>query len=46
MTVDGGLSDFAAIIKLSDKAPMELIDKLIDFSTKQKELIKCKKCSN
>ena len=35
MTVDGGLSDFTAINYLMDKAPKELIDKLMDFSRKQ-----------
>ena len=32
MTVDGGMSDFSAINSLSDKAPKELIAKLMDFS--------------
>ena len=31
MTVDGGMSDFSAINYLSDKAPRELITRLIDF---------------
>lgn len=35
MTVDGGLSDFTAINYLMDKAPKELIAKLMDFSRKQ-----------
>ena len=35
MTIDGGLSDFTAINYLMDKAPKELIDKLMDFSRKQ-----------
>ena len=46
MTVDGGLSDFTAINYLMDKAPKELIDKLMDFSRKQQRLLKCKKRSN
>ena len=46
MTVDGGLSDFSAINYLSDKAPKELIAKLMDFSRKQERLLKCKKRSN
>lgn len=46
MTVDGGLSDFTAINYLMDKAPKELIDKLMDFSRKQERLLKCKKRSN
>ena len=46
MTVDGGQSDFTAINYLSDKAPKELIAKLIDFSRKQEKLLKCKKRSN
>ena len=46
MTVDGGLSDFSAINYLSDKAPKELITKLMDFSRKQERLLKCKKRSN
>ena len=46
MTVDGGLSDFTAINYLMDKAPKELIDKLMDFSRKQERVLKCKKCSN
>ena len=46
MTVDGGLSDFTAINYLVDKAPKELIDKLMDFSRKQERLSKCKKHSN
>ena len=46
MTVDGGLSDFTAINYLMDKAPKELIDKLMDFSKKQYRLLKCKKRSN
>ena len=45
MTVDGGLSDFTAINILSDKAPKDLINKLMDFSRKQ-ERLKCKKHSN
>ena len=45
MTVDGGLSDFTAINYLSDKAPGNLIKKLIDFSKKQERLL-CKKHSN
>lgn len=45
MTVDGGLSDFTAINILSDKAPKDLINKLMDFSRKQ-ERLKCKKRSN
>ena len=44
MTVDGGMSDFSAINYLSDKAPSELIAKLIEFSKKQDIL--CKKRSN
>ena len=31
MTVDGGLSDFSAINYLMDKAPKELIARLMDF---------------
>lgn len=46
MTVDGGLSDFTAINYLMDKAPKELIAKLMDFSRKQERVLKCKKCSN
>lgn len=46
MTVDGGMSDFSAINYLSDKAPKELITKLMDFSRKQERLLKCKKRSN
>lgn len=46
MTVDGGLSDFSAINSLSDKAPKELIAKLVDFSRNQERLLKCKKRSN
>ena len=46
MTVDGGISDFNAINYLSDKAPKELIVKLMDFSRKQERLLKCKKRSN
>lgn len=46
MTVDGGLSDFTAINILSDKAPKDLINKLMDFSRKQERLSKCKKRSN
>lgn len=46
MTEDGGQSDFTAINNLSDKAPKELIAKLIDFSRKQEKLLKCKKHSN
>lgn len=46
MTVDGGLSDFTAINYLMDKAPKELIDKLMDFSRNQERLLKCKKRSN
>jgi len=46
MTVDGGLSDFTAINILSDKAPKDLINKLMDFSRKQERLLKCKKRSN
>jgi hypothetical protein len=46
MTVDGGLSDFSAINSLSDKAPKELIAKLMDFSRNQERLLKCKKRSN
>ena len=42
MTVDGGLSDFAAINILSEKAPKDLIIKLRDFSRKQERLL-CKK---
>lgn len=38
MTVDGGLSDFSAINYLSDKAPGNLIKKLIDFSKNQERL--------
>jgi hypothetical protein len=45
MTVDGGMSDFAAINILSDKAPKELIVKLMDFSRKQEKLL-WKKRSN
>jgi len=45
MTVDGGLSDFTAINILSDKAPKDLINKLMDFSRKQ-ERLKCKKRSS
>ena len=40
MTVDGGMSDFSAINSLSDKAPKELIIKLMDFSRKQVSIIK------
>ena len=40
MTVDGGMSDFSAINYLSDKAPKELIAKLMDFSRKQVSIIK------
>lgn len=46
MTVDGGMSDFSAINSLSDKAPKELIAKLMDFSRMQERLSKCKKRSN
>ena len=46
MTVDGGQSDFSAINYLSDKAPKELIVRLMDFSRKQERLLKCKKRSN
>ena len=46
MTVDGGMSDFSAINYLSDKAPKELIAKLMDFSRKQERLLKCKKRSS
>lgn len=46
ITVDGGLSDFSAINSLSDKAPKELIAKLMDFSRMQDRLSKCKKRSN
>lgn len=46
MTVDGELSDFTAINSLSDKAPKELITKLMVFSRKQERLLKCKKRSN
>lgn len=46
MTVDGGLSDFNSINYLSDKAPKELIAKLMDFSRKQEMLLKCKKRSS
>jgi hypothetical protein len=46
MTVDGGMSDFAAINYLTDKAPKELIIRLMDFSRKQERILKCKKCSN
>lgn len=46
MTVDGGMSDFAAINYLMDKAPKELIVNLMDFSRKQERLLKCKKLSN
>ena len=46
MTVDGGMSDFYAINYLSDKAPKELIIRLMDFSRKQERLLKCKKRSN
>ena len=35
MTVDGGLSDFTTINYLSDKAPKDLIVRLMDFSRKQ-----------
>ena len=45
MTVDGGVSDFSAINYLSDKAPSNLITKLIDFSKKQERLL-CKKRSS
>ena len=44
MTVDGGLSDFNAINYLSDKAPGNLITKLINFSKKQEKV--CKKHSS
>ena len=44
MTVDGGLSDFTAINYLSDKAPSNLITKLIEFSKKQEKV--CKKRSS
>ena len=40
LTVDGGLSDFAAINYLMDKAPKMLITKLMDFSRKQEKLLK------
>ena len=46
MTVDGGLSDFNAINYLSDKAPKDLIIRLMDFSRKQERLLKCKKHSS
>lgn len=46
MTVDGGMSDFSAINYLSDKAPRELIARLIDYSRKQERELKCKKRSN
>jgi hypothetical protein len=46
MTVDGEMSDFSSINYLSDKAPKELIAKLMDFSRKQERLLKCKKRSN
>ena len=46
MTVDGGMSDFSVINYLSDKAPKELIIRLMDFSRKQERLLKCKKHSN
>lgn len=46
MTVDGGLSDFNAINYLSDKAPKDLIVRLMDFSRKQARLLQCKKRSN
>lgn len=46
MTVDGRLSDFDAITYLSDKAPKDLIVRLMDFSRKQERLLKCKKRSN
>jgi hypothetical protein len=46
MTVDGEMSDFSAINYLSDKAPKELIAKLMDFSRKQERLLKCKKRSS
>lgn len=46
MTVDGGLSDFSVINSLSDKAPKELIVKLMEFSRKQEGILKCKKRSN
>lgn len=46
MTVDGGLSDFTTINYLSDKAPKDLIIRLMDFSRKQERLLKCKKRSN
>jgi hypothetical protein len=37
MTVDGGVSDFSAINYLSDKAPKDLIVRLMDFSRKQEK---------
>ena len=46
MTVDGGMSDFSAINSLSDKAPKDLIAKLMEFSRKQKRVLKCKKRSS
>lgn len=46
MTVGGGMSDFTAINSLSDKAPKELIAKLMDFSRNQERLLKCKQHSN
>ena len=45
ITVDGGMSDFTAINYLSDKAPRDLVYKLIAFSKKQEKLL-CKKRSN
>jgi hypothetical protein len=45
MTIDGGLSDFIAISYLMDKAPKNLINKLMDFSRKQEKIL-CKKRSN
>ena len=46
MTVDGGMSDFTAINSLSDKAPKDLIAKLMEFSRKQERVLKCKKRSS
>jgi hypothetical protein len=45
MTVDGGLSDFTAISYLMDKAPKNLINKLMDFSRKQEKLLWKKRSS-
>ena len=46
MTVDGGMSDFDTINYLMDKAPKELIIRLMDFSRKQERLLKCRKRSS